>query len=76
MRLSQLKKDDTGVIAGVSGEMRFVSRATSIGLTPGCRVRMIKNEKNRPLLVYSRDTMISLSRLECDNIEVEVKNDG
>ena len=49
MRLSQLKKDDTGVIVGVSGEMRLVSRATSIGLTPGCRVRMIKNEKNRPI---------------------------
>ena len=49
----------------------FVSRITSIGLTPGCKVTVVKNEKRRPLLVYSRDTMIALNRNECEDIEVE-----
>ena len=71
MKLTDLKKDCNGVIARVNGDNRFVSRITSIGLTPGCRVTVIKNEKRRPLLVYSRDTMIALNRNECDDIEVE-----
>ncbi len=71
MKLTDLKKDCSGVIARVNGDTRFVSRITSIGLTPGCRVTVIKNEKCRPLLVYSRDTMIALNRNECDDIEVE-----
>ena len=48
-----------------------MSRITSIGLTPGSTVTVVKNEKNRPLLVYSRDTMIALNRSECEMIEVE-----
>ena len=70
-KLSELQKDETGVIATVNGDTRFVSRVTSIGLTPGCAVTVIKNEKNRPLLVYSRDTMIALNREESSMIEVE-----
>lgn len=70
-KLSEMKKDAEGVIASVNGDQRFISRITSIGLTPGCTVTVIKNEKNRPLLVYSRDTMIALNRKECDFIEVE-----
>ncbi len=70
-KLSELKKDSVGVIAAINGDSRFISRITSIGLTPGCRLTVIKNEKKRPLLVYSRDTMIALNRNECDWIEVE-----
>ncbi len=73
-KLSELQKDAEGIIASVKGDQRFISRITSIGLTPGCTVTVIKNEKNRPLLVYSRDTMIALNRKECDFIEVEGGN--
>ncbi len=70
-KLSELTKDESGVIASINGDARFVSRITSIGLTPGCRISIIKNEKRRPILVYSRDTMIALNRTECDGIEVK-----
>lgn len=69
-KLSELEKDATAVIASLDGDQRFMSRITSIGLTPGSTVTVIKNEKNRPLLVYSRDTMIALNREECDMIGV------
>ena len=72
-KLSELKKDSMGVIVSIKGDSRFISRITSIGLTPGCSLTVIKNEKRRPLLVYSRDTMIALNRNECDLIEVEEK---
>lgn len=70
-KLSEIKKDSESIIRSINGDARFVSRITSIGLTPGCKVTVIKNEKNMPLLVYSRDTMIALNRSECNNIEVE-----
>ena len=70
-RLSELSKDANGIIASIHGDSRFFSRITSIGLTPGCRISVIKNEKKRPLLIYSRDTMIALNRRECDWIEVQ-----
>ena len=70
-KLSELAKDKSGVIASINGDARFVSRITSIGLTPGCSVTVIKNEKRRPLLVFSRDTMIALNRAECNWMDVE-----
>ncbi|MBO7640109.1 MAG: ferrous iron transport protein A [Treponema sp.] len=70
-KLVELEKEKSGVIASVNGDARFVSRITSIGITPGCKVTIVKNESHRPLLVYSRDTMIALNRKECENIMVE-----
>jgi ferrous iron transport protein A len=70
-KLSELQPQQSGKISAVNGDSRFVSRITSIGITPGCTVTIIKNEKHRPLLVYSRDTMIALNRKECENICVE-----
>jgi len=66
-----MKQGEEGIIDSVSGDTRYVGRITSIGITPGCRVRMVKNDKNRPLIVYSRDTMIALNRKESLNIDVK-----
>ena len=71
IKLTDMKKGSEGKVVSVTGDSRFVSRITSIGLTPGCRVSVIKNEKNRPIHVYSRDTMIALNRKDCSNIEKE-----
>ena len=70
MCLSELGKDSEAIVKNLSGDQRFISRITSIGLTPGCNLRVIRNDKNRPMLVYSRDTMIALNRKECMGIEV------
>ena len=71
MSLSEVKENKEAVISSIEGDARFMSRITSIGLTPGCKVNVVKNDKNRPMLVYSRDTMIALNRNECRGIEVE-----
>ena len=75
-KLVELKKEESGVIASVNGDTRFLSRITSIGITPGCKITIVKNEKHRPLLVYSRDTMIALNRKECENIIVQPLTQG
>ena len=71
-KLTDMQKGAEGTVVSINGDSRFVSRVTSIGLTPGCKVSMIKNDKNRPILIYSRDTMIALNRKDCSNIEMEV----
>ncbi len=74
MSLNEVKANTDAVISELKGDARFISRITSIGLTPGCRVSIIKNDKNRPVLLYSRDTMIAVNRKECAGILVaEVK---
>ncbi|MCR5581057.1 MAG: ferrous iron transport protein A [Pseudobutyrivibrio sp.] len=71
MSLSEVNEKQEAVITEIIGDTRFVSRITSIGLTPGCKVNVVKNDKNRPMLVYSRDTMIALNRNECAGIKVQ-----
>lgn len=71
MSLNEVKENSEAVITQVEGDTRFMSRITSIGLTPGCKVSVVKNDKDRPMLVYSRDTMIALNRNECKGIQVE-----
>lgn len=70
MSLNDLKENSNAIVEKLDGDERFVSRITSIGLTPGCNIRVIRNDKNRPVLVFSRDTMIALNRNECRGIEV------
>ncbi|MCR5595822.1 MAG: ferrous iron transport protein A [Lachnospiraceae bacterium] len=70
MKLGELDELQNAVVTKLEGDHRFISRITSIGLTPGCRLQVIKNDRNRPMLVYSRDTMIALNRKECEGIEV------
>lgn len=70
MKLGELKENTEAVVSGISGDQRFIVRITSIGLTPGCRISVVKNDKNRPVLLYSRDTMIAVNRRECEGIEV------
>ncbi|MCR5094130.1 MAG: ferrous iron transport protein A [Lachnospiraceae bacterium] len=70
MSLNEVKPDKEAKVHAIKGDERFQSRITSIGITPGCRVAVIRNDRNRPILVYSRDTMIALNREKCSQIEV------
>lgn len=71
-KLTNLKSGQKARIAAVDGDRRYLSRITSIGLNIGCEVEVLQNVKNRPLLVYGRDTMIALNRNESERISVEV----
>ncbi len=70
MKLSEAKEQTNAVVSELVGDDRFISRITSIGLTSGCRISVIKNDKNRPVLLYSRDTMIAVNRSECEGIRI------
>ena len=71
-KLTELKDGQKAKITGISGDRRYLSRVTSIGLNVGCDIEMLQNVNNRPVLVYGRDTMIALNRNESERITVEV----
>ena len=57
-RLSEMKKGEEGIISSVNGDTRYIGRITSIGITPGCKVKIIKNDKNRPIIVGASHTFL------------------
>lgn len=59
-----------GVILGLSGDGRFMSRVTAMGLTIGCPIEVVQNEKRQPVLIYGRDTLIAISRMEAEKIQI------
>lgn len=63
----------SGSICAIQGDARFLSRIISIGLIIGCPVKVLKNEKKQPVLIFSRDTTIALNRKECEKIMLEVE---
>lgn len=71
-KLTQIPTGGVGRITAMEGDARFYSRIASIGLTIGCRVEVLRNEKLQPLLLYGRDSMIALNREESEKILMEV----
>lgn len=73
MRLSAARAGSEGVITGIAGDHRFLSRVTALGLTPGCHVAVLLNQPRRPMLLYARDTLLAINRGDCGLIEIEPK---
>ena len=59
-------------VSALGTDTHFLSRVTSVGLTEGTRVQVVRNDKKMPLLIYVRETLLALNRKDCERIEVEV----
>ncbi|MGP1442378.1 MAG: FeoA family protein [Anaerovoracaceae bacterium] len=74
LTLTQAEEGREYTVKDVKGDARFISRITSIGLTTGAMLKIVRNVKRLPLLIYSRDTMLAINKQEADNIHVEVND--
>lgn len=72
MSIAQAREGETCKIVHLEGDHRFISRITSVGLTPGAKVEVVRNKGKYPLLVFARDSMLAINRKEAKNIVVEV----
>ncbi len=72
--LAQASENLVYTVKKVDGDNRFISRITSVGITNGGTVKVIRNTPKMPLLVYSRDTMLAINKKEAGNIKVEVSS--
>ena len=71
MKLTETTADMQGRIRSLGGDDHFMNRITSIGMTEGTAFQTVRNDKNMPLLIYLRETLISLNRADAERIEVE-----
>lgn len=74
--LQNAKSGTIGAVSSIQVDPRFLGRITSIGITIGSVVEVLRNAKKRPVLIYSRDTMIAINREESAKIMLEVANRG
>ena len=74
LTLTQAEEGREYTVKDVKGDARFISRITSIGLTTGAMLKIVRNVKRLPLLIYSRDTMLAINKQEANNIHVEVND--
>lgn len=73
MKLTESKTDMLGRIFAVHGDDHFMNRITSIGITEGTTFQTVRNDKKMPVLIYLRETLISLNRADAERIEVTSK---
>ena len=73
MKLTETTADTQGRIKTIGGDDHFMNRITAIGITEGTRFQTVRNDKNMPLLIYLRETLISLNRADAERIEVELQ---
>lgn len=69
MKLSEAKAGDCGVVQTVSGSHHLISRL--IGIVESSRIQVVQNQKNQPVLFYCRESIIALSKQDCEGIEIE-----
>ncbi|WP_427916605.1 FeoA family protein [Syntrophobotulus glycolicus] len=70
-KLNELQAGNVGKVQSIGGDVHFQSRITSIGLTPGSIVEIVQNKRKRPLLIYSRDSLIAINRKDAELIEMK-----
>ncbi|MBR6716996.1 MAG: ferrous iron transport protein A [Oscillospiraceae bacterium] len=73
MKLTETTADMQGRIRSLGGDDHFMNRITSIGMTEGTAFQTVRNDKNMPLLIYLRETLISLNRADAERIEVDAR---
>jgi len=70
MKLSEARENTDFVIEEIRGDKHFEERISAMGLRKGVPLRVVKNKKKLPLLIYARDTMIAVGRSESEKIRI------
>lgn len=68
MKLSEATPGYAGCVSSVNGNHHLLSRLIGIGIVEGSTIQVIQNEKGQPVLFYCRDSVISLSKRDCEGI--------
>lgn len=71
MKLSEANAGYCGTVSSVSGSHHLLSRLIGIGIVEGSAVQVIQNLKGQPVLFYCRDSVIALSKRDCEGIKIE-----
>ena len=61
-KLAEMKQGQTGVVTAINGDARYMSRITSIGITPGCIISMLPASLSVRYLFVEKNRYRQLSR--------------
>ncbi len=75
VRLSDLQKDEVGVVTVLPVGHRSASRFLAMGFTLGAEVKMIQNFGNGPVVALVRDTRVAMGRGEAGRVLVHKKEE-
>jgi len=70
MTLADLGQNQKVTVQSIAGDEHFKSRITSIGVTEGAGIQMVRNDKKMPVLIFVRQSLIALNRDDAKKIEV------
>jgi ferrous iron transport protein A len=70
-KLSEIQAGEKVVVKEIRADERLISRTSSMGITVGSTLEIIRNEKKQPMLLFCRDTMVAINRKECEKIKVD-----
>ena len=71
MSLSETREGFSGTITDIAGDAHFIGRVTSMGLTVGCPLTVVRHEKKQPILIEACDTLVAISDGDLAKIFVE-----
>ena len=73
MKLTETRPDQNGVIRKIGGDAHFMNRITAICVTEGTAFQTVRNDRKMPVLLYLRETLIAVNRMDAERIEVEAQ---
>jgi len=60
--LSALPEGSEAIIAGFSGGAGFAQKLADMGLVPGTRIKVVKNQRNGPMMIWVRGVTLGIGR--------------
>jgi Fe2+ transport system protein FeoA len=69
--VSDLRPDQVGIIADLSGGRSFMARLLALGCSPGTEIKVVHNSGHGPLIVSVRGARVALGRGEAERLRVK-----
>lgn len=71
MKLIEAENNKNYILTSIGTSEHFVERAKSMGLVQGTKLKMIRNQKKMPVLIYARDTLLAVNQKDAKSMEVQ-----
>lgn len=71
MKLCETKENMDYILLDTGTDEHFNQRASSMGLVADTPIRIVRNQKKMPVLIFARDTLIAVNYKDSERIEVK-----
>ena len=72
MKLIEAQDKKNYVLINPGTNAHFIERAKSMGLVQGTKLKMIRNQKKMPVLIYARDTLLAINQKDANSMEIQI----